>query len=273
MVSEEALTQFNQTRLETLLALAIEGGAIAMRYFGKLDAVQTKPDCSPLTEADLAVDTHLHDGLSAAFPDIPIVTEERTQSQIDAVDARRFFLVDPIDGTKEFVAERGEFTVNVGLVEDGVPIAGAICAPAAGIAFAGLVGSGAWQCEADGGGRHAIAVSRPDNEALVAVASRSHLTPATTDFLAANKIAGTTNAGSSLKFCRLACGQADLYPRFGPTMEWDTAAGHAVLVAAGGLVEEPGGAPLRYGKPGYRNGDFIAYAAGARFVLPNRETA
>lgn len=259
--------------LERLLGLATEGGQIAMRYYCKLESVDTKADKSPLTEADLAVDTHLFDNLTAAFPDIPVVTEERSASQIDAASAQRFFLVDPIDGTKEFVAERGEFTINIALIEDGAPIAGVVCAPAIGRSFAGIVGKQSLQCDAQGGNRESLCVATPDNEALVAMASRSHLTRETSDFLAANRIARTTNAGSSLKFCLLAAGEADIYPRFGPTMEWDTAAGHAVLAAAGGCVDDVDGAPLRYGKPGYRNHDFIAYARGVEFAMPGRQSA
>ena len=259
--------------LERLLTLALEGGQIAMRYYGRLETVTTKDDESPLTEADLAVDAHLYEQLSAAFPDIPVVTEERTTSQIAAASAPRFFLVDPIDGTKEFVAERGEFTINIALIENGKPVAGAVCAPAIDRGFAGIAGGKALQCCADGNKRQPLQVAAPDNGALVAVASRSHLTHETRRFLEANPVARTTNAGSSLKFCLLAAGEADIYPRFGPTMEWDTAAGHAVLAAAGGFVDDLSGTALRYGKPGYRNGDFIAYAGGVQFSMPGRHNA
>jgi len=257
----------DQNLLDVLLRLVTEGGAIAMRHHGNLDGVEIKADSSPLTKADLEVDGYLCSGLAELAPDIPVVTEERAASHAEGFAGSRFFLIDPIDGTKEFVAERGEFTINIGLVEDGVPVAGAVCAPAVNRAFAGAAGLGAWQYDASGNALMPISVSSPDNDALVAVASRSHLTEATNAFLDCNAIARTTNAGSSLKFCLLAAGEADIYPRFGPTMEWDTAAGDAVLRAAGGLVETLDGAPLSYAKPGYRNPEFIAYARGAKFNL------
>ncbi|MFZ1814571.1 MAG: 3'(2'),5'-bisphosphate nucleotidase CysQ [Rhizobiaceae bacterium] len=259
----------NSDTLDILHQMAIEGGRIAMRYHGRLDGITLKEDDSPLTAADIAVDEFLHDELSRTFPDTPIVTEERSASQ--AVQASgRFFLVDPIDGTKEFVASRGEFTVNIGLIENGVPVAGAVCAPAVGRAFSGAAGIGAFESAMDGTKRRALVLAKPDNAALVAVASRSHLTPETDEFIRANHIGRLTNAGSSLKFCLLAGGEADIYPRFGPTMEWDTAAGDAVLRAAGGKVEKMSGDSLDYGKPGYRNPFFVAYTPGTLF---NRQTS
>lgn len=238
-----------------------------MRHHGNLGQVRHKSDCTPLTQADLDVDACLCSALAQIAPDIHIVTEERAASHAEHLAGGRFLLVDPIDGTREFIAERGEFTVNIGLVENGVPVAGAVCAPAVNRAFAGAIGLGAWQYDARGNCLAPISVSSPDNKALVAVASRSHLTQETSAFLAANAIARTTNAGSSLKFCLLAAGEADIYPRFGPTMEWDTAAGDAILRAAGGLVKTLDGSPLTYAKPGYRNADFIACARGAQFNL------
>ncbi len=238
-----------------------------MRFHGRLSSVASKADMSPLTEADLAVDAHLCAGLAAAFPDIPVVTEERAASHADGFAGERFFLVDPIDGTKEFVAERGEFTINIGLIENGVPVAGAVFAPAVGRLFGGASGIGAFEVEAITGQRRTLVTANPDNSALVVVATRSHPTPETDAFLAANQIGRLTNAGSSLKFCLLAAGAADLYPRFGPTMEWDTAAGHAVLSAAGGMVEKISGEALDYGKPGYRNPFFVAYTPGTNYKL------
>ncbi len=251
--------------VETLARLVLEGGRIAMRHHGRVGEVASKADASPLTQADLEVDAFLCEGLEKAFPHIPVVTEERAATHAGS----RFFLVDPIDGTKEFVAERGEFTINIGLIENGVPVAGAVYAPAVDRLFAGAAGQGAFEASAADPARRALVTAAPDNNALVVVASRSHMTPQTQEFVDANRVARLTNAGSSLKFCLLAAGEADLYPRFGPTMEWDTAAGHAVLSAAGGSVEEISGAPLNYGKPGYRNPNFVAYTAGTRFNLPN----
>ena len=250
--------------LDAIVRLVRDGGRIAMRHHGRLGQVYEKADSSPLTDADLEVDAHLCAGLARLFPDIPVVTEERAESHGEGERPKLFFLVDPIDGTKEFVASRGEFTINIGLIRDGHAVAGAVFAPAVGRLFAGAVGSGAFE-ETESGQRREIRPARPDNEALVVVASRSHLTPETEAFLAANPVGKLTNAGSSLKFCLLAAGEADLYPRMGPTMEWDTAAGHAVLAASGGMVEEISGFELMYGKPAYRNPSFIAYTPGTRF--------
>lgn len=256
----------NAALLDTLCRLVREGGEIAMRHQGRLKNISSKADSSPLTEADLAVDAQLCAGLADAFPHIPVVTEERAASHVGGLAGKRFFLVDPIDGTKEFVAERGEFTINIGLIENGVAVAGAVYAPAIGRLFAGGIGLGGFEIADGSKTRKPLALAKPDNAALVVVATRSHPTPQTDAFLKANKIGGLTNAGSSLKFCLLAAGEADLYPRFGPTMEWDTAAGHAVLASAGGLVERISGEPLEYGKPGYRNPFFIAYTPGTKFV-------
>ncbi|GIL01118.1 MAG: 3'(2'),5'-bisphosphate nucleotidase CysQ [Alphaproteobacteria bacterium] len=251
--------------IATLCALAIEGGRIAMRHYGEVGEVQAKADSSPLTAADLEVDQYLCEGLAARFPGTAVVTEERAATHAPERAASRFFLVDPIDGTKEFIQARGEFTINIALIEDRRPVAGVVCAPAIGRLFAGAAGAGAFEMPATGGPQRPLSLASPDNEALVVVASRSHLTPETQHFLDTNRVGRLTNAGSSLKFCLLAAGEADLYPRFGPTMEWDTAAGHAVLAAAGGFVEEISGRPLEYGKPGYRNPFFIAYTPGTQF--------
>jgi len=249
--------------IDALCALAQAGGEIAMRHYGRVGEVRSKADSSPLTAADIEVDACLCDGLAAAFPGIPVVTEERARSHVPGFAGRRFFLVDPIDGTKEFIQARGEFTINVALVEDGRPVAGVVGAPALGRLFCGVAGKGSFELR--DGVRTPLALAQPDNGALTVVASRSHLTPETEAFLKANRVGRLTNAGSSLKFCLLAAGEADLYPRFGPTMEWDTAAGHAVLAAAGGVVEEISGLPLQYGKPGYRNPFFLAYTPGTKF--------
>lgn len=238
-----------------------------MKHHGRVGNVRSKADASPLTAADLEVDQCLCEGLTKAFPDIPVVTEERAATHASGFAGERFFLVDPIDGTKEFVKNYGEFTVNIALVERGVPVAGVVCAPAVGRLFAGAEGKGAFEVPAQGGDRKPLRPRTPDNAALVVVASRSHMTPETSRFIESNRVARLTSAGSSLKFCMLAAGEADLYPRFGPTMEWDTAAGHSVLAAAGGIVEEISGKPLKYGKPGYRNPSFVAYTPGTEFNL------
>ncbi len=254
--------------VDVLSELVLGGGRIAMQHHGRLAGVASKADKSPVTAADLAVDAFLVEELSRAFPDIAIVTEERAASHTSMARDARFFLVDPIDGTKEFVAERGEFTINIGLIENGKPVAGAVYAPAVDRLFAGALGIGAFETSAaEPSKRRALQLGGPDNSALVVVASRSHMTPETDAFLKCNQIGRLTNAGSSLKFCLLAAGEADLYPRFGPTMEWDTAAGHAVLAAAGGFVEKISGEPLEYGKADYRNPFFVAYTPGVEFRL------
>jgi 3'(2'), 5'-bisphosphate nucleotidase len=168
-----------------------------------------------------------------------------------------FWLVDPLDGTKEFISRNGEFTVNVALVHRGEPVLGAVFAPALGRMFAGVAGQGAWLEDAQG--RRAIHCRQVPEAGLTVVASRSHGDAAALDaFLAGRKVAALANAGSSLKLCLVAAGEADLYPRLGRTMEWDIAAGHAVLAAAGGAVRTLDGSPLRYGKPGFDNPHFAA---------------
>lgn len=253
----------------TLSELVAEGGRIAMQHHCQVTQVISKEDNSPLTAADLAVDAYLCRELASKFPDIQVVTEERAATHVEPVSGGLFFLVDPIDGTKEFVAERGEFTINIGLIENGAPIAGAVCAPAVNRLFVGAFGEGSFERPFDGNADafKPLVPAKPDNNALNVIASRSHLTEQTSTFIEANKVAKTVNAGSSLKFCLLAAAEADLYPRFGPTMEWDTAAGHAVLSAAGGFVEEISRVQLKYGKPDYRNPNFIAYTPGTKFIL------
>lgn len=240
--------------------------AIYRRHLDSGCAVRAKGDGSPLTEADLLVDALLWEALTRIAPDIPIVTEERTETH--AVHAPRFFLVDPIDGTKEFVRGTDEWTVNVGLIEDGVPTLGVIAAPALGRLFAADA-DGPW--EMVGVERRPLRV-RPSPDAPTCVASRSHRTPETDAVLGLNNAGEIVAAGSSLKFCLIASGEADLYPRLGPTMEWDTAAGDAILRASGGRVRslESGVlGPLRYGKPDWRNPHFVA-DGGWECRLPRR---
>jgi 3'(2'), 5'-bisphosphate nucleotidase len=232
-------------------AIARDAGARIMAVYGAATAEQ-KADGSPLTAADLAAHDAILAGLAAACPAIPVISEEDAALAATAPDGP-FILVDPLDGTREFLSGNGEFTVNIALVEDGVPVAGVVFAPALGRLWSGALGAGA---QAEGA---AIAVRDPPAQGLVAVASRSHRDAETDAFLAARKVAGLRSVGSSLKFCLVAEGEADVYPRFGPTMEWDTAAGQAVLLAAGGRVLTPAGEPFRYGKPGWRNGPFVAW--------------
>ncbi|MEO0621530.1 MAG: 3'(2'),5'-bisphosphate nucleotidase CysQ [Pseudomonadota bacterium] len=252
------------------LALAAGRAIMAVYESGDL-GTQAKADNSPVTEADLAADRLIAAGLNAAFPEIPAVTEEQAESHAQGA-AERYFLVDPLDGTKEFVQRRGDFTVNIALIQAGEPVAGVVYAPARGRLFATRSGE-AVECLVDSEGvagpPRSIQVATPDPEALRVVASKSHRDAATDAYIARYPVAEFKSAGSSLKFCLLAAGEADFYPRLGRTMEWDTAAGHAVLKAAGGTVLRfEDHAPFAYGKPGWGNGFFLALAPGVALVAP-----
>jgi 3'(2'), 5'-bisphosphate nucleotidase len=239
--------------------IAQDAGARIMAFYGAAQ-VQAKDDGSPLTQADIAAHDAILAGLASACPDLPVVSEEDA-ALAEAAPEGPFILVDPLDGTREFVSGNGEFTVNIALIDGGVPVAGVVYAPALGRLWTGALGAGAAASGPDGAPLRAIVVRAPESAGLVAVASRSHRDAQTEAFLAGQPIAGLRSVGSSLKFCLVAEGEADVYPRFGPTMEWDTAAGQAVLEAAGGRVVCPDGAPFRYGKAGaaWRNGGFIAW--------------
>ena len=246
--------------------LALEAGARILEVYGLPDfEVRAKGDASPVTEADEAADAVISAGLRAAYPDLPLITEEQSASH--ALTATTFFIVDPLDGTKEFVQRRGDFTVNIAYVQNGVPTHGIVYAPAKGRLFYTLPDGQA--VEETGpfgpipGPLTPLKVSVPDNAELMVVASKSHRDQATDDYISRYAVKDMTSAGSSLKFCLLATGEADLYPRLGRTMEWDTAAGDAVLRGAGGhVVRFDDHQPLAYGKPGWDNPFFIAYAPG-----------
>ena len=251
----------------TFRRLAIEAGRAILDVYARDDMdVRAKGDASPVTEADEAADALISAGLRAAFPDLPLVTEE--QATTHDLTVSTFLIVDPLDGTKEFVQRRGDFTVNIALVEDGVPTLGVVYAPAKGRLFLTAAEGGATE-ETGGfdpdapGPMRPVRVSEPDNAGLRVVASKSHRSPELEAYIARYDVADSVAAGSSLKFCLVAAGEADFYPRLGPTMEWDTAAGDAVLRAAGGtVVDRETMAPLRYGKPGFRNEHFLAHAPG-----------
>jgi 3'(2'), 5'-bisphosphate nucleotidase len=220
--------------------------------------VEAKHDSSPVTEADRAAELIILAALARAAPGIPVIAEEEVAAGRIPAHDDTYFLVDPLDGTKEFIRGGDDYTVNIGLIEKGSPKLGVVFAPATQRLHGGCVGSAAWLDE--GQGRREIC-TRPRGEELTAVASKSHLNQATVDYL--NEAVGTCayiSVGSSLKFCLLAEGRADIYPRASPTSEWDTAAGHAVLLAAGGLVDGPDGMPLRYGKRAFLNRAFVATA-------------
>lgn len=251
----------------TLRKLALQAGAEIMAvYEGPDFEVKSKSDNSPVTEADERADRLIAKGLAETFPEIAIVTEEQSASH--EVSAEVFFIVDPLDGTREFVQRRGDFTVNIALVEKGVPVRGVVYAPAKGRLF--YTDAKGRSVEEQGpfledkpGDLGRLSVSIPDPDGLVVVASKSHRDQATDDYISRYPVSDFRAAGSSLKFCIVAAGEADLYPRLGRTMEWDTAAGQAVLLGAGGkVVRFDDLKPLVYGKPGYENPFFIAYAPG-----------
>lgn len=247
--------------------LALEAGDVIMDIYQSDDFdVRSKSDDSPVTAADEAADALISKGLRAAFPDVLLVTEEQAESHKE--QASEFLIVDPLDGTKEFVHRRGDFTVNIAYVKDGVPIRGVVYAPAKARMFYTLADGSSVEEQgpfdkAKPGETALIRVAEVDNSALVVVASKSHRDQATDDYIGKYAVKDMTSAGSSLKFCLVATGEADLYPRVGRTMEWDTAAGHAVLSGAGGkVVRFDNHEPLTYGKPIYENPFFIAYAPG-----------
>ena len=258
----------NLEKLVTVMRqLSLEAGDKIMEVYNSPDfEIKTKSDESPVTEADEAADAIISAGLRAAFPDVALVTEEQADSH--GQDVSTFLIVDPLDGTKEFINRRGDFTVNIAYVLDGSPVRGIVYAPAKERLFYTDAGGNAVEeigpfNKETVGELKPIRVSKPDNEALFVVASNSHRDQATDDYLAKYKSKDLKSAGSSLKFCLVATGEADLYPRVGRTMEWDTAAGHAVLVGAGGdVVRFDNHQPLRYGKEGFANPFFIAYAPG-----------
>lgn len=257
---------FEKLTLE-MRRLALEAGDVIMEIYGSDDFdVRAKSDESPVTAADEAADALIAAGLRKTFPDVLLVTEEQADSHSESASA--FLIVDPLDGTKEFVHRRGDFTVNIAYVEDGVPVRGVVYAPAKGRMFytradgVSVEESGPFD-KVTPGEAIPISVKSPDNANLLIVASKSHRDPPTDDYISKYAVGDMTSAGSSLKFCLVATGEADLYPRLGRTMEWDTAAGHAVLSGAGGkVIRFDDHTPLTYGKPIYENPFFIAYAPG-----------
>ncbi|WP_093968646.1 3'(2'),5'-bisphosphate nucleotidase CysQ [Actibacterium lipolyticum] len=255
-------------KLETVSRrAALEAGAKIMEIYQSDDfEVKSKSDESPVTEADEAADAMISAALKEAFPDVLIVTEEQADSHAES--AENFLIVDPLDGTKEFVKRRGEFTVNIAYVEKGVPVRGVVYAPAKDRLFytqadgTSVEETGDLALDAVGAVKP-IKVSTPNNDSLIVVASKSHRDQATDDYIGKYAVKDMTSAGSSLKFCLVATGEADLYPRLGRTMEWDTAAGHAVVLGAGGQVLRfDDHSPLTYGKPIYENPFFIVTAPG-----------
>ncbi|WP_114966609.1 3'(2'),5'-bisphosphate nucleotidase CysQ [Alkalilacustris brevis] len=259
--------------MQVMRRLALQAGDRIMEIYEARDfEIRAKSDDSPVTAADEAADALIHAGLREAFPDILVVTEELAATHSQSAD--RFLIVDPLDGTREFIKRRGDFTVNIAFVDQGEPIRGIVYAPAKGRMFytradgSAVEERGPFDPETPGR-QSPLAVSEPDNRALMVVASKSHRDAATDAYIAGYAVRDLASAGSSLKFCLVATGEADLYPRLGRTMEWDTAAGHAVLLGAGGMVVRfDDHKPLTYGKPGYENPFFIAHAPGVKLKAP-----
>lgn len=253
---------------DTLARIALDAGALIMDVYATDFDVEQKGDSSPVTIADQKAETLILAGLRAADPDLDILAEESISDHGAPEHGTRFALVDPLDGTREFVNRRGEFTVNIAIIEHGRPTMGVVYAPALDRLFVATSPSEAWQATAKPGAalpgnaeRTPMSIRKASDAGIVAIASKSHRSPETDQFLERYTVSDIISAGSSLKFCLIAAGEADLYPRMGRTMEWDTAAGQAVVEAAGGRVLTEDGAPLLYGKTerGYDNPHFIVY--------------
>jgi 3'(2'),5'-bisphosphate nucleotidase len=255
-------------RRDALGLIAVAAGRAVLDRYEEGCGCTWKKDGSPVTRADVESEAIVAEGLASAFPDVPVVAEEAAAAGYVPKCGATFLLVDPLDGTREFLDRNGEFTVNIALIELGAPVCGAVYAPALGLLWLGDVAEGVAESMTVAPAatalpatreRHRLACRVSPEGGMVALVSRSHLDSASEDFLGTLPVTERRAAGSSLKFCRIAAGEGDVYPRFSPTMEWDTAAGQAVLVAAGGAVTTPEGALFRYGKPGYRNGPFVAW--------------
>jgi len=248
--------------LPPLRAAAREAGRVISRFYNEGTTVSNKADGSPVTEADRAAEAVILPVLRSLTPDWPAVAEEDSAlNGMPVVTSRFFWLVDPLDGTKEFIKRNGEFTVNIGLIDGDTPVLGVIYAPVTGEMYTG-VGPGSAIAATAGGPDRSIRVRTIPPEGPTLLESRNRPTSERTDrWLAGRSVAARISRGSSLKFCGVASGEADVYPRFGPTHEWDTAAGHAIVLAAGGRVETIDGGPLRYRKPEFLNSSFVVLGA------------
>ncbi len=247
--------------MDALCALAVEAGKAIMEVYETDFTVEYKEDDSPLTRADRLSHRIIADGLARLYPDVPVISEEGKGVPYETRSGwRLFWLVDPLDGTKEFIKKRGDFTVNIALVEDGRLTAAVVYAPAKGALYYASDALGAWKSQ-DGGAPVKISTKKPGpGEGSTVVQSRSHPSEKLARFLETIKVKGSVSVGSSLKFCMVAEGSADLYPRMGPTWEWDTAAGQCVVEHAGGTVKTLDGRDIEYNKPDLLNGEFIVYA-------------
>lgn len=266
-------TRATQEMMDVLERAALVAGQAILTVYAEGAEVMLKADCSPVTKADQEAEIIILDHLARAFPDIPVIAEESVAAgRVPTIGDGPFFLVDPLDGTKEFIARNGDFTVNIALIEGGVPVAGIVYAPVCHLAYSAAGGNVEKLSVAPDftiAARQPIAV-RPRPTVPVALVSRSHNSPETLAYLERAGNVERRIVGSSLKFGLIAEGGADLYPRFSRTMEWDTAAGDAVLRAAGGQVTDAQGVPLSYGKPGFENPSFIAFGEGPSVQQPER---
>lgn len=266
MGTEMTEIKIDDKLIHSLLTIAAEAGRSIMNSYRQCAAnpvaVSLKDDASPLTEADLSAHSIIVDGLRRLMPDTTIVSEEDSERQRNKLMVGEHWLVDPLDGTKEFLAKTGEFTVNIALVRDGRPVLGIVAAPALELIYWGSAATGAIRSRNGVTAKIAVSSRIYDSSVPVRVAvSRSHMNASTSEFIAKLGNCELASIGSSLKFCRIAEGEIDCYPRFGPTCEWDTAAGHAILEAAGGIVVDEQDVPLRYGKGSTLNPYFVASAA------------
>lgn len=251
--------KLDQAAINKLLEIARIAGDATMEIYNSDFEIYSKKDESPVTEADRKAEAIILPILKELAPDVPIVAEEAfSEGDIPNVEGTAFWLVDPVDGTKQFISKKDEFTVNIALIDENLrPIFGVVHAPALDRMFWGSLEYGAFVQEKDGSIKE-ISVREAPTEGIVAVVSRSHKTPEVDEYLKDFTVSDEISSGSSIKFCQVAEGIADVYPRFGPTMEWDTGAGHAVVLGAGGTVKTPEGDDFLYAKEGFKNGFFIA---------------
>jgi 3'(2'), 5'-bisphosphate nucleotidase len=246
----------NENLTTKIIELAREAGRAIMVHYGSAAEVQEKEDRSPITLADRAAHGILVDGLHRLDPSTPVISEEGALAPMEERRAwRRFWLVDPLDGTKEFIKRRDEFTVNVALIENGEPVLGVVLAPALDLLYWAVKGQGAWRQQGTAPAERIVSRTAAPGTPLIVVESLSHPSAELEEYLATIPVARRVKAGSSLKFCWVADGRADLYPRLGPTMEWDVAAGDCIYRQSGEAGERS--SPLTYNKPDLRNGSFV----------------
>lgn len=247
---------------EVLRETSVRAGLKIMEIRSGNLGIQVKGDSSPVTIADQEAEKIILKDIKSVAPEIPIIAEESVSAGEIPETKERFWLVDPLDGTKEFIGGGTDFTVNIALIENGEPTFGIIYVPATGKLYTGIANEKAVLQDVTDGiiapEEQPVSIRQVPADGMTAVASKSHMDENTANFLKEHNIDNTVSVGSSLKFCIVATGGADIYPRFGPTMEWDIAAGHAILKAAGGTVTNPDGTPFEYQKKGYLNGAFIA---------------